>query len=134
MREIKFRAWDGERMIEWGFLRDGIFTGPASSGKGNPMTMKQMQFTGLKDKNGREIYEGDILKSDNGNIGEVKWDDQYGTWRNICRKSESCLCLNMPFPLWNSFHNPKSIEFKATVEVIGNIYELESLPTERGQK
>ena len=65
MREIKFRAWDGVRMYFWGLMPDR-FVGPPSSGRGNPLSMKHMQFTGLLDRNGREVWEGDILLTDEG--------------------------------------------------------------------
>ena len=61
-REIKFRAWDGKVMhvdlyeVEW--LTDGSYN------INEDVRIAQnglMQYTGLKDKNGREIYEGDKL-------------------------------------------------------------------------
>jgi len=50
MREIKFRAWDP--------VHKKIFMPQFD----RMQTMLLMQYTGLKDKNGKEIYEGDIVK------------------------------------------------------------------------
>jgi uncharacterized phage protein (TIGR01671 family) len=85
MREIKFRAWNGKKMIYKDIIvHDGVVNlGWRNFEEAIDFKGPLMQFTGLHDKNGKEIYEGDIV----GNFGQplvVMWDyDGYALFDRI---------------------------------------------------
>lgn len=68
-REIKFRAWDGTFMINpYCDLREhNQFWGEDLTNTPYKSPISVMQFTGIHDKNGKEIYEGDIVRIAAGN-------------------------------------------------------------------
>ena len=104
MREIKFRAWDNYSMLLWEWLDTSlncVWTAINAQQYDNPEPIL-MQYTGLKDRNGKEIYEGDIIKEDYYLIV---------SWRNL----ESC---------WGFTNGDVFSDFYMNgTEVIGNIYE-----------
>lgn len=117
MRKIKFRAWDPvlKEMIGIGNFDYVIrFSGKVTMGS-IAANVELMQYTGLKDKNGAEVYEGDVLRLAYETIqmdGHVMAKDD-GEW--IFYKDE------MNF--LGVHHN------RERVTVIGNIYENPELLT-----
>lgn len=129
MREIKFRAWlkETQEMIEaynlsWGYsinpdTGDNIHNINSQWKVGRDAIL--MQYTGLKDKNGKEIYEGDIVRVLNNlkeyECGEVAMGN-LGTW--------AVRLHQLKIPIFEFIDDRLSLVHSMDrIEVIGNIYE-----------
>lgn len=139
-REIKFRVWDNATsiMVFTGFHVIGEVTAfggieehiaqnrcGASSSIERWNDMALMQFTGLNDKTGREIYEGDLP----GGIyqgGVVKWCDNCHGWSlGIAEIEGHCHQCDGDF-MWRDFVDDVQ---EGKTEVAGNIHENPDLVT-----
>lgn len=120
-RQIKFRAWNYAAR-SW----QTEFTGMNLNGEilslmpdkqyalNKDVAIVFQQFTGLFDKNGNEIYEGDIIKSGNGRIWEVKFGQYVSTIPNSARACGWYITGDTAVLDYGTGEND---------EVVGNIYQ-----------
>lgn len=114
MREIKFKIWDKKNKCFTKVFRPNI---DLTENINDWDIYIILQYTGLKDKNGKEIYEGDIL----GGIYEgqvIEWCDDCKSFQLMSIFPDEKVCMSCDGEInWYEIVNDENIE------IIGNIYE-----------
>lgn len=131
MREIKFRAWDPKEK-KWAMNNTNIaglmMFGNTLGGMVEKIFKRLiwLEYTGLKDKNSKEIFEGDIVKND-----DIRYKDQNDISRGTVGQIVFDMCVFegyyavMGWTVKNDEWDCIFIQSETgkNYEVIGNIYE-----------
>lgn len=119
-RELKFRVWDyRQNRLEYFELADITVPGRLLTQDKFPV----QQHIDLKDKNGKEIYEGDLIRfgytENKVFFGEVKWLEDRASFGVVSGKSFQTM--------------EDLMDYMSLLEVVGNIYELPCNPDHNGE-
>jgi hypothetical protein len=122
MRKIKFRAWDkeNEKMMKVSSLHlENKEISVKENGTFHLFRMQDlMQYTGLRDKNGKEIYEGDIVL--------IKLDETSTWYKTVVGFKKGAFIANLIDKedyVYIFHHGFTGDDF----EIIGNVYENKNL-------
>jgi uncharacterized phage protein (TIGR01671 family) len=119
VRDIKFRLWDGEDMLDHEELErkdsDEWCVYNYITDIKEDECLRVMQYTGLKDKSGKEIYEGDIIEGGYMNL----LTQEFNSKKFIVEYKEGCFGGKL---IGHSPYGDTWLKF-IKGEVIGNIYE-----------
>jgi hypothetical protein len=130
MREIKFRGelreiksgknktgdlMEGDYKHRWEYfdllgIRDIYFLNGLAV-KDDWELINVGQFTGLTDRKGKEIYDGDLIKDPNGQVGKIFWNDSNAqfavNWKMKDGSYETDTCFGYGEVIGNIYENPK---------------------------
>jgi uncharacterized phage protein (TIGR01671 family) len=113
MRTIKFRQWHAVHKMMYDHKTIPVLLKNVADDN----VYKYMQFTGLFDKNGKEIYDGDVIRTYMGNVCEIQWG-------HVLEKRGQEVFEYTGF----CFHHIKQdknyhLDVTTSCEIIGNIYQ-----------